>query len=180
MEQSPTGTATGDAAAKPTRPVRRMRMLRLRRARGHATCRYLPTREGPLRRGEPIPRQPGRGLVVAVTLVVVPRGYTYSRPKPPRSHSLAWNRRLSRQRERLRPSPIGRFSVSRLRPPSPAQKGRSPQPQRSDSHRSKRPQSRLPHPIALVVRLATPARGRTRSWHLPATLRRSSYCASLL
>ena len=42
MEQSPTGTATGNAAAKPTRLVRRMRMLRLRRARGHATCRYLP------------------------------------------------------------------------------------------------------------------------------------------
>jgi hypothetical protein len=42
MEQSPTGTATGNAAAKPTRLVRRMRMLRLRRARGHATV-SLPT-----------------------------------------------------------------------------------------------------------------------------------------
>ena len=40
--KSPTGTATGNAAAKPTRLVRRMRMLRLRRARGHATV-SLPT-----------------------------------------------------------------------------------------------------------------------------------------
>jgi hypothetical protein len=45
MEQSPTGTATGNAAAKPTRLVRRMRMLRLRRARRNATCRYLPKRD---------------------------------------------------------------------------------------------------------------------------------------
>ena len=113
-------------------------------------CRYLPTREGPLRRGEPIARQPGRGLVVAVNLVVVPSGYTYRRPKPPRTaqpHSLAfWVQLPAQAIERLRPSPIGRCSASLLRRPSPAQGGRSPQPQRSDSHRSQRPQSRLPHP----------------------------------
>ena len=126
-----------------------MRMLRLRRARGHATV-SLPTQEGPLRRGELIARQPGRGLVVAVNLVVVPSGYTYRRPKPPRTaqpHSLAfWVQLPAQAIERLRPSPIGRFSVSRLSRPSPTQGGRSPQPQRSDSHRSQRPQSRLPHP----------------------------------
>jgi hypothetical protein len=110
----------------------------------------LPTQEGPLRRGELIARQPGRGLVVAVNLVVVPSGYTYRRPKAPTHCSTAlarfWVQLPAQAIERLRPSPIGRFSVSRLSRPSPTQGGRSPQPQRSDSHRSQRPQSRLPHP----------------------------------
>jgi hypothetical protein len=164
MEQSPTRTATSNAAAKPTWLVRRMRMLRLRRARGHATV-SLPTREGPLRRGEPIARQPGRGLVVAVNLVVVPSRYTYSRPKAPTHGSTALVCFLGTVAcaGNGAAAPIAHRPI--LRQPKP----------------SYGTQLRLLPPIALVVRLGIRcSRPNAPVAHLPATLPRSSYCLSLL
>jgi hypothetical protein len=156
MEQSPTGTATGDAAAKPTWLVRRMRMLQLRRARGHA----------PLRRGEPIPRQPGRSLVFAVNRVVVPSRYTHSRPKARTHGSTALARLLgtvacagNRATAPLAQSADSPSAVSAARLLRRGAKARS----LGALTRTARNGHGLPHPIALVGS-ASAARGRTRSW----------------
>ncbi len=113
MEQSPTGTAAGNAAASPRGTCGECAFCGFVELVATPRVATLPTREGPVRRGEPITRQPGRGLVIAVTLSGVHR-----RPKARTHCSIALPRLVQPPKqatERLRPSPNRPI----LRQPSP-------------------------------------------------------------